>query len=319
MYRTQKIFSIVILLFIGFSITGFAQEKKIRKVENSFKTHDYEKCIKLSDKYLRKYSKTSDLYFFRSLSEFQLNKTVATVKGKKKLSRSLLSDIKKAFKYKISEDQLNEYALLTDSIKQFIGNTADTLFKTNRGQSQYFYDNLARVFLDTLENYYVFHTAGKVSVAQKEEVSVIDSISGKRGEMLRVGKKLVGTKYVWAGESPKGFDCSGFTMYMYKQIGYKLPHNAQMQSKIGISVPIEEAKPGDLIFFGYFTDNSYRAVHAGIVYANNDGHLDLIHCVSRGVNIDKKGNSNNTYWLGRALFVKRIIGEESCINLTDNQ
>ena len=323
MKLNRNIYNLLSVVFLFVSLSGNlnAQDKKIEKVEKYYLEADYEKCINKSTKYSEKNPKTSEFYLFKSLSHFQIVKNTKAEHEEKRLSKKIISDIKKTYKYQETENQFVEYEMLIDSIRLYLINTADNLFVNHKSQSKYYYDNLAKIFNDTCENYYVFHPEfnipKNIETDLKSDTNI--DLKGKRKEMITNANELVGIKYVWAGEDPKGFDCSGFTMYLYKQIGYKLPHNAQMQSQLGITVPIEEAKPGDLIFFGYRTNDSYRAIHAGVIYANNNGVVDLVHCVSRGVNIDKNDNTNNTYWLKRALFVKRIIGEETCNQLyTDN-
>jgi cell wall-associated NlpC family hydrolase len=64
--------------------------------------------------------------------------------------------------------------------------------------------------------------------------------------------------YVWGGSTPAGFDCSGFTMYVYSHFGVSLPHNAAAQQSGTQSVPIGQEQPGDLVFFGS------PAYHVGI-------------------------------------------------------
>jgi cell wall-associated NlpC family hydrolase len=92
--------------------------------------------------------------------------------------------------------------------------------------------------------------------------------SSTNGSIADVAKQHLGTRYVWGGSSPKGFDCSGFTMYVFKQFGYSLPHTAsgQWQSGIGSKVSsISELQPGDLVFFNDPSRNAGKACsHAGI-------------------------------------------------------
>ena len=75
--------------------------------------------------------------------------------------------------------------------------------------------------------------------------------------------KFQGVRYRYGGESTAGFDCSGFTRYVYKQHGVSLPHNAAAQSRIGKTVPKDQIKPGDLVFFKS-TRGGSRIGHAGI-------------------------------------------------------
>jgi peptidoglycan DL-endopeptidase CwlO len=69
------------------------------------------------------------------------------------------------------------------------------------------------------------------------------------GGVVGIAMRYLGTPYVWGGASPRGFDCSGFTMYVYAQVGVSLPHNAAMQFGMGVAVSRGDLQPGDLVFF----------------------------------------------------------------------
>jgi peptidoglycan DL-endopeptidase CwlO len=70
------------------------------------------------------------------------------------------------------------------------------------------------------------------------------------GGAVGIAMQYLGTPYVWGGASPSGFDCSGFAMYVYGQMGVSLPHNAAMQyNTVGTYVPRDQLEPGDLVFF----------------------------------------------------------------------
>jgi cell wall-associated NlpC family hydrolase len=70
------------------------------------------------------------------------------------------------------------------------------------------------------------------------------------GGVVGIAMQYLGTPYVWGGASPGGFDCSGFAMYVYGQMGVSLPHNAAMQyNTVGTYVPRDQLEPGDLVFF----------------------------------------------------------------------
>jgi cell wall-associated NlpC family hydrolase len=61
--------------------------------------------------------------------------------------------------------------------------------------------------------------------------------------------RYLGVPYVWGGSSPSGFDCSGFTMYVYAQVGVSLPHYTGAQWNVGVPVSYSDLQPGDLVFF----------------------------------------------------------------------
>ena len=68
-------------------------------------------------------------------------------------------------------------------------------------------------------------------------------------EIVEYAKQYLGYPYVYGGAGSSSFDCSGFTMYVYKNFGYSLSHSARAQSKMGTYVEKENLQPGDLVFF----------------------------------------------------------------------
>lgn len=73
--------------------------------------------------------------------------------------------------------------------------------------------------------------------------------TGHYGGVVGIAMQYLGVPYVWGGASPSGFDCSGFTQYVFAQVGVSLPHNAAMQYGYGSPVSRENLQPGDLVFF----------------------------------------------------------------------
>jgi len=69
------------------------------------------------------------------------------------------------------------------------------------------------------------------------------------GGVVGIAMQYLGTPYVWGGASPSGFDCSGFVMYVYGQMGVSLPHSSYAQYGYGSPVSMSQLQPGDLVFF----------------------------------------------------------------------
>jgi cell wall-associated NlpC family hydrolase len=70
------------------------------------------------------------------------------------------------------------------------------------------------------------------------------------GHVVGIALQYLGIPYVWGGSSPStGFDCSGFTAYVFAQVGVSLPHHAASQFNYGTPVAYEQLAPGDLVFF----------------------------------------------------------------------
>jgi cell wall-associated NlpC family hydrolase len=91
-----------------------------------------------------------------------------------------------------------------------------------------------------------------------------DNASSAR--LLELAARHLGTPYRYGGQSPGGFDCSGFAKYIFGQMGIKLPRTAAEQAALGIEVTREQLLPGDLV---YFRCGGKSIDHVGIYSGNN--------------------------------------------------
>lgn len=114
---------------------------------------------------------------------------------------------------------------------------------------------------------------------------------------------LMNTRYVLGGTTPDGFDCSGFTTYVFRQLGVTLPRTSEEQFLSGEQVELEDAKPGDLLFYDSLKKGkvSHVAIYMGngmIAHANGEkvtiGKMEYMHKlypfygVKRYVNFSEK-------------------------------
>ncbi|WP_233526415.1 NlpC/P60 family protein [Actinomadura spongiicola] len=85
--------------------------------------------------------------------------------------------------------------------------------------------------------------------------------TGKAAQALRLAMTKIGSPYVWGAEGPSSFDCSGLTMWAYKQVGINLPHYTGSQWNAGTRVSRSELQPGDLVFF--YSDLHHMGIYVG--------------------------------------------------------
>ncbi len=148
----------------------------------------------------------------------------------------------------------------------------------------------------------IFFRGGKstgtaVSVAAFQASANYIGVTGS--QIVATARKYLGVPYLWAGTSPSGFDCSGFTQYVYKQHGISLSRTTLTQYKEGVYVSKSNLQPGDLVFF----QNTYREgiSHVGIYV----GDGKFIHASSsQGITVTPL---SNTYWAPRYYGARRIL------------
>jgi cell wall-associated NlpC family hydrolase len=80
------------------------------------------------------------------------------------------------------------------------------------------------------------------------------------GGVVGIAMRYLGVPYRWGGASPAGFDCSGFVMYVFAQIGVSLPHSSYAMMGMGTPVSMSQLQPGDLVFF---SGGSHMGIYIG--------------------------------------------------------
>jgi peptidoglycan endopeptidase LytE len=127
--------------------------------------------------------------------------------------------------------------------------------------------------------------------------TVVSRSTDRSQLLLEYAKSLTGVPYAYGGETPAGFDCSGYVKYVFKHLGINLPRTASEQYYSGTRVSAQEARPGDIVAFasgGYIN-------HSGI-YLGNGQFISATS--SRGVRTDPVYSG---YWGARFYGFSRII------------
>ncbi len=117
---------------------------------------------------------------------------------------------------------------------------------------------------------------GTIGYVSSQYLGTVDSGGGENpgqsssaDKVINIAKQQLGKTYVWGAEGPNTFDCSGFTLYSFKNgAGVNLPRVSKEQSKYGTSVSKSNLQKGDLVFFD--TDGDGVVNHVGIYIGNNE-------------------------------------------------
>lgn len=130
----------------------------------------------------------------------------------------------------------------------------------------------------------------------------LDARQQKVNIVISTAKSLLGTPYVWGGESLQegGFDCSGLTQYVFRQAGYSLNRISADQAKQGVYVSRANLQPGDLVFYSFKQNGVID--HVGIYIGNGK----MINSPKTG-DVVKITDVTTSYWASRYVTARRII------------
>ena len=276
-----------------------AQERELRKLNRLYDKGKYERCAEYAKDCIREYRKSSWPY------DFAIKAYIASIPESEKLSeeyRYLRRALRILERY---PDTANPTFILA---YQELYSSAEAMKKDWSNENPKQVDRLEPVME-------ILHNMGAVPIepnpeellelSEENKPTLADSL---RQALIQHASGLQNIPYNYGGTDSAGLDCSGFTKYVYEQIGVFLPRSSMEQSKVkSIKIVPEESNPGDLIFFGYWSGDQYQVTHVGMVFSNTDGELEVIHSVSNGVRIDGKNESWEKHWKGKALFARDLI------------
>lgn len=121
-----------------------------------------------------------------------------------------------------------------------------------------------------------------------------------RQTLVLEGLGQIGRPYRFGGTTPEGFDCSGLVQYVYAQAGIVLPRTTGEQYHAGRRIALQEAQPGDLLFYRF---SSRRRIDHVALYL---GDGQALHAPARGRTVIVAG-VDEPYWMQRLVGAVRVL------------
>jgi hypothetical protein len=287
---------IVLTVFILLTFSSFSQVKQFDKLEMLYAQQHYKFVVVKANRLLDKpdYDYSHLPKYYKSLGLFQLvqnERWFKRNKGALNEAVALFEDIKN------SSDGMkifNAHLFEVTDLKEDLYAWGEELRRTGRDEVA---NELKQILLT------LFNRVPNVDIKENYIKPVKTIGDDLRSNIVAQAQKHIGVPYVWAGTSPKGFDCSGFTGFVMKENDIETPRRAQDQYKSSRKLKEKSVQKGDLIFFS----NGAGISHVGIVISEMGEPIVMIHASSsKGIVITNVDNSD--YWN------KRIAGYGTYLN-----
>lgn len=291
MVTVKRVFTGICFLFLFHQ--SYAQIKEFDQLEMYYAQGHYNLVLRKANHLLDKpeYDFSKLPTYYQSLAILQLNQNE---RWRKKHPESLDRAVKNILDIKGSLDGhriVNSHLYELIYLKRDLSSWAEDLKKNNE---QKMFERVLLIIKQIFGDIQEMDNIKEPANTQTQIALENSSASEQRKAMIKYAQKQLGVPYVFGGTDPKGFDCSGFTSYVFKEFKVELPRRAIDQYKSAEKIKEKQAQKGDLIFF----DNGGGISHVGIVVSDIGESIEFIHASSsQGIVITKLESSD--YWKKR--------------------
>jgi hypothetical protein len=285
---------VTFLVFCLASATSFGQVPAFDKMEMLYAQQHYKMVYRKANWLLDKpeYDFSMVPLFYKSLSSFQLSQNKYWLIRHDKAIEEAASGIREIRKSSDGQKVLVAHMHEMAALKQDIAAWMEDLKRRDKKEELERLQAAIKGLFDDVPEVDV-HTESTTAEVDTSS-SAPDLFKKDRERIIAYAKKQLGIPYVWAGEDPSGFDCSGFTSYVMKEYGKYIPRRAVDQYNASKKLKEKNVQKGDLVFF----NNGSGVSHVGMVVSNRGEPVTMIHASSsKGISIIEIGKS--TYWTTR--------------------
>ena len=293
---TMKMVKSILLLtaFLSVSVFAQAQVKEFDQLEMYYAQKHYKMVLRKANRFLDnpEYDYSQVPSFYAALATMQLVQNDRW----RKTHHSAFNDAQERFlalrKNKEGQKIITAHIHELSFLKRDLISWAEDLKRRNKKDDFNEVQQFIDAVLNDLKTIDVVPEGNGTSVDASEVVS--ETSSKERKKLVQYAEKYIGTPYVWAGENPSGFDCSGFTSYVYQSMGKELPRRAVDQYNASKKIKEKSVQKGDLVFF----DNGSGVSHVGMVISEKGEPVVMIHA-SSSQGVIRTAIDSSDYWKSR--------------------
>ncbi|MDP4797387.1 MAG: C40 family peptidase [Crocinitomicaceae bacterium] len=298
----------LLILFVGIiALSAQAQQPEFDKLEMLFAQKNYKTVFRKSKQLLDNPSYDYSMLptYYKSMSMLQLAQNELWLKRHSESINEALELFLKVKNSPNGEKIFNAHMYELSWIKSDLMSWASDLKRSGNQKAFKEIESALKKMYDGIPDLEMLDSPEitEPMIVNVDEVEENAGSTISRNKIVENAQKYLGTPYVWAGSSPSGFDCSGFTSYVMKDFGKELSRRSEDQYNDGKKVKEKNVQKGDLIFFS----NGSGISHVGIVVSEKGQPLVMIHASSsKGVIVTDIESSE--YWM------KRLHGFATYVN-----
>jgi len=289
----RRFLTIITILFIA--VPAMAQNPKFDKLEMNFAQGHYKRVYRKANRLLDnpEYDYSLLPSYYKSISMFQLAQNQFWLRRNPNALNEAREMFMKVRTSEGGEKLFNAHMYEISWLQNDMTSWAADLRRMGKKEE---FDE-AQALISAIFNDVPYVDAGNTATVTDDNQSSENSLPENaelRDKIIFSAKEHLGVPYVWAGSSPDGFDCSGFTLYVMKEHGKNLPRRAADQYESSTKLKEKDVQKGDLVFF----NNGSGISHVGLVVSEKGEPVKMIHSASsKGIIITEIEKS--TYWLKR--------------------
>lgn len=298
----------LLILFVGIiALSAQAQQPEFDKLEMLFAQKNYKTVFRKSKQLLDNPSYDYSMLptYYKSMSMLQLAQNELWLKRHSESINEALELFLKVKNSPNGEKIFNAHMYELSWIKSDLMSWASDLKRSGNQKAFKEIESALKKMYDGIPDLEMLDSPEitEPMIVNVDEVEENAGSTISRNKIVENAQKYLGTPYVWAGSSPSGFDCSGFTSYVMKDFGKELSRRSEDQYNDGKKVKEKNVQKGDLIFFS----NGSGISHVGIVVSEKGQPIVMIHASSsKGVIVTDIESSE--YWM------KRLHGFATYVN-----
>jgi uncharacterized protein YgiM (DUF1202 family) len=188
----------------------------------------------------------------------------------------------------------NAHIYEVSALKKDVSSWLENLKRKNDQKTFELIQNTLRSLFENVPDIEEKKPINIINIEIEADLSESKEVRSQREAIINLAKTQVGVPYLWAGNEPSGFDCSGFTSYVMKNSNKIIPRRAIEQYEASKKIKQKNVQQGDLVFF----DSGSGINHVGIIVSGKGEPLVMIHASSsKGITITEIEKTD--YWLKR--------------------